>query len=183
MIQEDLKKAAREYAESHFAPEDIKNPEYKDSIDFHVEIFEDGAQWASKHGRASFKQVEAAAKEYALERVNPDDADEIESSFEGGAEWYFVEVTKRWKKEIDTIDGQECYTISENKWYSFLGLAGKSILLSIVGFLVICAIIVALIMASSYRQKNLEKKWQQSQQQQTSQLIINHSDYITWCNR
>ena len=177
MTDVELQKAAREYAESLFTPEDITAEDYKDAVDFHTEIFKDGVNWASLHRFASFEQVDAAAKEYALERVNPDDVDAIEGTFTGGAEWYFVEVTKRWKKKIDTIDGQECYTISERTWYKFMRIMGTLTIRYIIVFLAICAIVVALVMASSYREKNLEQKWQQRQQQQTSQLIINNSGY------
>lgn len=184
MNQDNLKKAARAYVESRYNPEDITNPEYKDNIDFDMETFEAGAEWASYNRRASFEDATESAREYARHCVadpdNEDDAfDDIAEVYEAGIEWYFVEVAKRWEMEYVTIDGKDGYTISEtNKWYDFLNLSGKSIISGIISFLVIGLAVAVFAMASSYRQKNLEKKWQQRQQQHTSQLIINQSDHI-----
>lgn len=94
MNYEDAKlKAAREYAEGLFNPDDAANPEFSDSIDFYAMYYMDGAEWRRYNRKASDEDVEEAAKEYGRQNViDPDDnqdvVEDIASVFQEGVYWY-----------------------------------------------------------------------------------------------
>lgn len=86
-------KAAREYAEGLFNPEDVANPEFSDSINCCAADFMEGAEWRRYHRKASDENVEQASKEYALQQVenpddNPDGVEDTAMGFHEGVEWY-----------------------------------------------------------------------------------------------
>lgn len=86
-------KAAREYAEGLFNPEDVANPEFSGSINCCAADFMEGAEWRRYNRKASDEEVEKAAKEYGRQNVvDPDDnlnvVIKIALVFQDGADWY-----------------------------------------------------------------------------------------------
>lgn len=112
-----LVQAARTYAESMFDSADVNKPEIKESIDYVATYFKDGADWAENHKRASYEKMEAAAHEYALGLVedtkDADAVEEVAGNFMEGAEWYNIEVAKKWSRKVVTVEGREGYVIEE----------------------------------------------------------------------
>ena len=68
-------RAAREYAEGLFTPEEVKDPEWGGSIDYYAMNFEDGADWYKLTRGVSYEEIEEAANQYGRKMVEASDAD------------------------------------------------------------------------------------------------------------
>lgn len=91
--EEAKMKAAREYAEGLFEPEDLVNPTSATTIDFLIKTFIDGAEWCRQNPIANEKELFLASIEFGRGAIvdPPDDPEWISVSAEGfrkGAEWY-----------------------------------------------------------------------------------------------
>lgn len=113
-----LKEAARKYAESQFDKENGNEIAYTNSVEDATRDFEAGANWAAAHPHASFDEVDAAAKAYAHEMEESDYAEDIETSFNEGVEWYQVEISKLWTRKAVNVDGNEAYQIEIKQTWS-----------------------------------------------------------------
>lgn len=110
-----LKEAARKYAESQYDKENSNDIAYKNSVEDSTRDFEAGANWTAAHPRTSYDEVVAAAKAYAHEIAESDFTEVIENDFYEGAEWYQVEINKRWTRKSVNMDGCEAYQIEIKK--------------------------------------------------------------------
>lgn len=144
--EQQIKTAAHKYAESLFDPQEINNPEVlKNSVEYHAQIFTEGANWAAEHKCVSVDKAESAAKKYAKADGNPEDMDEVVSSFMEGAEWYNIEISKRWTRKEVVVDGQKGYIIEEkpSKLRQFFSsTAGEIIIAAILGIAAAIAIFI-----------------------------------------
>lgn len=87
-------RAAREYAEGLFTPEEVKDPSWEDSIDSYAVDFEEGADWYKLNRGASYEEVQEAANQYGRKIVANSDAN-----------FSTTDMTRETDDYLDAVDG------------------------------------------------------------------------------